>query len=62
MGFIGKVVVGSVGMYVINKVLERTGLGDKIIEAGVGLVDRALHEVAKAAEGVTVTPAPQNRG
>ena len=48
MGFLAKVLVGSIGVYVVNKVLDRTGLGDKIVEVGVGIADQLLTNVASA--------------
>lgn len=60
MGFIAKVVVAAVGLHVVNKVLERTGLLESAVRAGVDLVDQGL--TAFAQTRVTPTPGQRNGG
>lgn len=53
MKFVAKLVVYSVGSYVIGKVFERTKVLEQFAEraavVGVGLVDEALTKVAQRA-------------
>jgi hypothetical protein len=47
--FIGKVVAGSVGVYVLNRVLKETGLLDRAIEVGMEMAGSAFTIVTDAA-------------
>jgi hypothetical protein len=60
VGFIATVVVAAVGLHVVNKVLERTGLLENAVRAGVDLVDQGLTAFAQAR--VTPTPGQRNGG
>lgn len=47
--FIGKLIVGSVGVYVINRALKETGILDHAIEVGMEVAGSVFTQVADAA-------------
>jgi hypothetical protein len=74
--FFGKVIVGGVGVYVVNRVLTKTGILDNAIEVGMPVVakvvdivvatakqaaESAQQAAAAAAAGVPPTQGPVNR-
>lgn len=67
--FLGKVIVGGVGVYVVNRVLSKTGVLDQAIEVGMPIVSKFVSTVVETAQqaaaaasaGVPPTQGPVNR-
>lgn len=51
MGFVAKVVIASIGVYVINKKLRETGLLEEVVANGPQIIERVVTKTVEVLNG-----------